>query len=637
MPFFNSRDPVYRSPTGAVAENTRVHFKISVPRNLRCSAAYLLMHEDGGKTTCLDMFWCGMNNSDHEWWECHFTPETPGLYFYHFELRTARGRSVMKEDIGGMARTGGGSDWQLTVYSEEFTTPDWLSGGVIYQIFPDRFYNSGTPKENVPSDRVIHSDWNEQPEWRPNADGKILNNDFFGGDLKGIEQKLDYLVSLGVTCIYLNPIFESHSNHRYDTANYEKIDPMLGTEADFRSLCSAARERGIHILIDGVFSHTGSDSIYFNREGRYPTCGAYNSQSSPFYDWYSFRSWPNDYECWWDFVTLPNVREDEPGYNEYINGANGIIRHWLSAGASGWRLDVADELPDEFLDNLNRSAKDFSKDALILGEVWEDASNKTAYGVRRRYLLGSQLDSVMNYPFSEAVIGFLTGEHASLMMDRIESIVEHYPPQVLRILMNHIGTHDTERVLTLLGGEASEEHDREWQSRQRLSHDRRDMALKKLRLASLLQFMLPGVPCIYYGDEAGMEGCRDPFNRACYPWGKEDENLIAWYRYISLLRRENIDILRDGKLRNIYSHDDILAFERYIETPLGEKALFIAVNRSENNAVIPSIDYRRAQFIFGAPYTNNTDGPADFKLPSYGFTMLRIERFNDVYAPELDD
>lgn len=637
MPFFNSRDPVYRSPTGAVAENTRVHFKISVPRNLRCSAAYLLMHEDGGKTTCLDMFWCGMNNSDHEWWECHFTPEAPGLYFYHFELRTARGRSVMKEDIGGMARTGGGSDWQLTVYSEEFTTPDWLSGGVIYQIFPDRFYNSGTPKENVPSDRVIHSDWNEQPEWKPNADGKILNNDFFGGDLKGIEQKLDYLVSLGVTCIYLNPIFESHSNHRYDTANYEKIDPMLGTEADFRSLCSAARERGIHILIDGVFSHTGSDSIYFNREGRYPTCGAYNSQSSPFYDWYSFRSWPNDYECWWDFVTLPNVREDEPGYNEYINGANGIIRHWLSAGASGWRLDVADELPDEFLDNLNRSAKDFSKDALILGEVWEDASNKTAYGVRRRYLLGSQLDSVMNYPFSEAIIGFLTGEHASLMMDRIESIVEHYPPQVLHILMNHIGTHDTERVLTLLGGEASEEHDREWQSRQRLSHDRRDMALKKLRLASLLQFMLPGVPCIYYGDEAGMEGCRDPFNRACYPWGKEDENLIAWYRYISLLRRENIDILRDGKLRNIYSHDDILAFERYIETPLGEKALFIAVNRSENNAVIPSIDYRRAQFIFGAPYTNNTDGPADFKLPSYGFTMLRIERFNDVYAPELDD
>ncbi|MFR2345283.1 MAG: glycoside hydrolase family 13 protein, partial [Acutalibacteraceae bacterium] len=553
----------------------------------------------------------------------------------HFELRTSRGHSVLKKDIGGEARSGGSEDWQLTVYAADFKTPDWLAGGVLYQIFPDRFCSSGEKKQDVPYGRTMHGDWYEQPEWRPNAAGEITNSDFFGGDLKGIEQKLGYLESLGVTCIYLNPIFESHSNHRYDTANYEKIDPLLGTEADFRALCTAAKARGIRILLDGVFSHTGSDSIYFNREGRYGDGGAYRSQQSPYYPWYSFRRWPDDYECWWNFITLPNVREGNPAYDAYINGESGIIRRWLKAGAAGWRLDVADELPDCFIDSLNRAVKGFDENALVLGEVWEDASNKTAYGVRRRYLMGGQLDSVMNYPFRDAILGFLCGAHASLMMDRIETIVENYPPQVLDILMNHIGTHDTERALTVLGGEPAGERGRAWQSAQRMTPDQRETALERLRLASLLQFMLPGVPCIYYGDEAGMEGYRDPFNRACYPWGREEEDLLAWYRYIALLRREHSDILKHGKLRSVYAHGDILSFERYIETEYGEKALFIAVNRSGDNAVIPGADYRRAQFIFGAPYINDTDGPADFKLPPFGFSLLRIERENGRYIPEL--
>lgn len=636
MIFFNSRNPVYRNPTGAVSAGTRVHFKITVPRSMSCSAAYLLVQDGNGKVVCGDMFWCGMNGADHEWWECHFTPETAGLYFYHFELRTSRGRFVLKKDIGGEARAGGGEDWQLTVCAKDFKTPEWLLGGVLYQIFPDRFFCSGEEKRDVPYGRTMHESWLEQPEWRPNEKGEITNSDFFGGDLKGIEQKLDYLESLGVTCIYLNPIFESHSNHRYDTANYERIDPLLGDEADFRSLCAAAKARGIHILLDGVFSHTGSDSIYFNREGRYGDGGAYRSQSSPYYPWYSFRNWPNDYECWWNFITLPNVREGNPDYDAYINGENGIVRRWLAAGASGWRLDVADELPDGFIDHLNRAVKAHDPDALVLGEVWEDASNKTAYGVRRRYLLGGQLDSVMNYPFRDAILGFLRGEHASLMMDRIETVVENYPPQVLHILMNHIGTHDTERALTVLGGEPAGGHGREWQSRQRMTPDQREIALERLRLAALLQYTLPGVPCVYYGDEAGMEGYRDPFNRACYPWGHEDEDLIAWYRYIALLRREQNDILREGKLRSIYAHGDILSFERYIETPEGETALFVAVNRSADNAVIPAVDYHTAQFIFGTPFASGAEGPADFKLPPYGFSLLRIERMRDHYIPELD-
>ena len=633
MTFFNSRNPLYRNPTGAIAAGTRVHFKITVPREMSCSAAYLLVQDTDGRNVCNDMFWCGMNGDDHEWWECHFTPRQTGLCFYHFELRTSRGHFVLKKDIGGDARIGGSEDWQLTVYAKDFKTPDWLAGGILYQIFPDRFCCSGEKKTNIPYGRTMHEDWYEQPEWRPNAEGKITNSDFFGGDLKGIEQKLDYLASLGVTCLYLNPIFESHSNHRYDTANYEKIDPLLGCEADFRSLCAAAKARGIRILLDGVFSHTGSDSIYFNREGRYGDSGAYRSTDSPFYPWYSFRHWPDDYECWWNFTTLPNVREGNPDYNEYINGENGIIRHWLAAGASGWRLDVADELPDVFIDNLNRAVKGYDPNALVLGEVWEDASNKTAYGVRRRYLLGGQLDSVMNYPFRDAILGFLCGQHSSLMMERIETIVENYPPQVLRILMNHIGTHDTERALTVLGGEPSGSRGREWQSTQRMTAEQRELAVERLRLAALLQYMLPGVPCVYYGDEAGMEGYRDPFNRACYPWGHEDEDLIAWYRYLGLLRREHNDILRDGKLRNIYSHGEILSFERYIETQNGEEALFVAVNRSADNAVIPDVDYSRAQFIFGAPYTSD---PAGLKLPPYGFSLLRIERLHDGYIPEMD-
>ena len=241
MTLFNSRNSIHRSPLGAVADGTRVHFKITLPRDMQCSASYLLVQHPDNRIECLDMFWCGMNGNDYEWWECHFTPQKTGLYFYHFELRTSRGRSVLKKDLGGEARAGAREDWQLTVYDGAYKTPDWLAGGILYQIFPDRFASSGKAKENVPADRTLHENWLDQPDWKPNAQGIVTNSDFFGGDLKGIEEKLDYLASLGVTCIYLNPIFESHSNHRYDTANYEKIDPLLGDEEDFRSLCAAAK------------------------------------------------------------------------------------------------------------------------------------------------------------------------------------------------------------------------------------------------------------------------------------------------------------------------------------------------------------------------------------------------------------
>ncbi len=619
---FNSRSKKYRDPLGAVAEGTAVHYRITLPRELSCSAAHLVIQREGGQSQVLDMFWCGMNGNNQEWWECHFTPDTAGLYFYHFEIRTHRGSQRLSKGFAGDGIFGGNNQWQLTVFHKEFLTPDWLEGGVMYQIFPDRFYKSGTAKGEIPTGRTFHENWSDQPDWAPNAQGKITNTDFFGGDLKGIEEKLPYLKELGVTCLYCNPIFESHSNHRYDTADYSKIDPLLGNEEDFRSLCAAAEKLGIRVLIDGVFSHTGSDSVYFNREGRYSTPGAYNSQQSPYYPWYTFRQWPDSYECWWNFDTLPNVKETEPSYDQYINGETGIVRKWLKAGASGWRLDVADELPDPFLDSLTRAVKSENPEGLVLGEVWEDASNKTAYGIRRRYLLGGQLDTVMNYPFRDAILGFLLGNDPRNFAETVESIVENYPPQCLRLLMNHIGTHDTERALTVLGGEPAGNRGREWQAAQRLSPEQRETGLKRLRLASLLQYTLPGVPCLYYGDEAGMEGYRDPFNRGTYPWGQEDQELLGWYKGLGTFRAQEKGILGQGAYRTLYADGNVLAYERFVFSEDFRDSLTIVVNRSNRpqSVLKASLDMEDGQLLLGEALGNVN------VLPPFGFSVTKFHK-----------
>lgn len=599
MTLFHSRNPKFRSPTGAVAAGSAVHFRITLPRELSCSAARLIVEQEGTLTEVCNMFWCGMNGDSREWWECDFTPKEAGLYFYQFEANTCRGMQRLSRGERGYAIFGGTYRWQLTVYQAGFETPSWLEGGVMYQVFPDRFARS--PEANlkelpgIPSGRTFHEDWYEQPDWRPNERGIVTNSDFFGGNLRGIQEKLPYLKELGVTCLYCNPLFESHSNHRYDTADYSKIDPLLGDEADFRSLCEAAGELGIRVIIDGVFSHTGSDSVYFNREGRYPGPGAYNSTESPYFRWYSFRNWPHEYDSWWGFDTLPNVNETDESYNQFINGDRGIVRKWLKAGASGWRLDVADELPDLFIDRLSAAAKEEKSDALVLGEVWEDASNKSAYGVRRRYLLGGQLDSVMNYPFRDAILGFLLGGNPKDFAETVENIAENYPPQCLRLLMNHIGTHDTERALTVLGGEPAGSRGRDWQSGQRLSPAQRETGVRRLKLAAAIQYFLPGVPCIYYGDEAGLEGYRDPFNRACYPWGREDQDLLDWYRQLGKMRGEYRSILARGGYRTLRAEGNLLVLERYQviqddrEEGVYRDSLLLIVNRSERPQSIMSL------------------------------------------------
>ena len=618
---FHSRNPIYRNPTGAVQAHTNIHFKLLVPREFRCSAARLMVGEEFTKQVkTLGLFWCGMNGEDHEWWECDFTPEQSGLYFYRFEIDTWRGTLGITSRFGGESGIDEfgapeGECWQLTVFESQYQIPDWLSGGIMYQIFPDRFYRSGTTKYNVPQDRYLHQRWGSQPEWRPNHQGEITNSDYFGGDLEGIIQKLDYLQSLGITCIYLNPIFEAHSNHRYDTADYTKVDPLLGTKEDFKRLCKEANKRGMHIMLDGVFNHTGSDSIYFNRKGRYQTLGAYQSQESPYYDWYQLYQWPEQYACWWNFETLPNVNETNETYNAYINGTDGVIQTWLKAGADGWRLDVADELPDLFLDDITKAAKQVKPTSMILGEVWEDASNKMAYGQRRRYLLGKQLDSVMNYPFREAIIGFLTGKNPAEMMELIMTVLEHYPPSAIHLLMNHIGTHDTERILTVLGGEPLNGRDREWQSKTKLSQEQRSKGLALLKLASLMQYTLPGIPCVYYGDEAGMEGYRDPFNRGCFPWGHEDAELVNWYRSLGKIRH-SCEVLKQGTLEPYYADDDCFVYVRSDEA-VGQK-LLVAVNRTAQRKQLCMVqEWETASALLGKAVWNGT-----LTLEPYGYALL---------------
>ena len=314
-------------------------------------------------------------------------PELPDLLWYHFRFWREDGTGCLL-DKTGYRSDGQAVSWQLTVYQES-RTPGWFGAGVTYQIFPDRFCRL------VPVDpaglvgrRWVHEDWDDTPEWRPDPDGEIRNRDFFGGTLAGITSKLDDLKALGVTTLYLCPIFESASNHRYNTADYTRIDPMLGTEADFRALCAQARQRGMRVILDGVFNHTGSQSMYFNADGYYPTLGAAQSQDSPWYSWYRFHHWPDSYDSWWGIRTLPAVEESSPSYVDFIIDAkDSIIRRWLRAGASGWRLDVADELPDWFLEKIRAAMEETAPDSVLIGEVWEDGSNKIAYSQRRRYLL----------------------------------------------------------------------------------------------------------------------------------------------------------------------------------------------------------------------------------------------------------
>lgn len=553
-----------------------------------------------------------------------FVTSYTGVYYYYFCLTVNSTRLYIKKIDSHIGDISDGDPFQLTVYRSDFKTPSFLKGGIMYQIFPDRFCRSNTEHENVPSDRLIRSDWEGTPEYRPNPETKLWNYDYFGGDLEGIRQKLPYLNELGVTCIYLNPIFESHENHRYSVADYENVDPLLGTNKDFKTLCTDAHKYGIRIILDGVFSHTGANSIYFNKYNYYDTVGAYNSQDSKYYQWYTFSDYPDVYEAWWGIDSLPNVNKNNDSYVSYICGDDGILKKWLSLGASGFRLDVADELPDEFLYKVNKCVKDEDHENLIIGEVWEDASTKESYGVKRRYLLGGQMDSVMNYPLREAILTYLKGGSSFDFRNSVMTLLENYPKPSADVLMNFISTHDVERAVTVLGDISAEGKSREWQSVHKMTPDQYLKGKNLLRLAMVLIYFLPGVPCIYYGDEAGVEGYKDPFNRRCYPWGHEDQELIEYTKQLSALRKSS-SIFKDGNIKFLVYDENILGFARIKKNR--DKAIAIFLNRSSKVQLVEKPTelnkYSKYTIIKGSPQT--VSGKEYIKIEPYSFAFIKIE------------
>ena len=564
---FDSRSESCKKPYGAVPCGTAVSYTVRPLRREGWSRCVLVtQREFSGQTAELEFPCTGQDGDRNRFSGIFSAPAEPELVWYWFRLFREDGSSILL-DRSGYHGGENVQSWQLTVYEESFT-PAWFGCGVVYQIFPDRFCRLELPDPaGMVGSRTIHENWSNLPDWRPDAQGEVRNCDFFGGSLQGILSKLDDLADFGVTVLYLNPVFESASNHRYNTADYRAIDPMLGTEDDFHHLCQEAKRRGIRVILDGVFNHTGSQSRYFNADGFYSDTGAAQSPDSPYYHWYSFHPWPADYDAWWGIRTLPAVREDAPDYRDFIiRGQDSVVRHWLRAGASGWRLDVADELPDDFIGEIRTAMEETAPDSFLLGEVWEDATTKIAYSMRRRYLLGQELHGVMNYPFRTALIAYLLGGDADEFREALESLRENYPPHAFYSLMNFLSTHDTPRILTVLGADHVP-GSKEERAVFRLSPARRQLGLKRLRLAALVLFTFPGAPTVYYGDEAGMEGWEDPFNRAGYPWGQEDSELKSFFSKLAHLRREQ-PALQTGQLHWRWTAGSLLVFARELDGQL---------------------------------------------------------------------
>ena len=579
--FFNSFSSQYKTPFGAVPQGQQVTLNLTVPEQYGYVDPHLVLWRDGQPRQYIRMTFTHQTPQVNHF-TIQFEAGEPGLYFYYFDLYTDFRRIHRCPNGGGYLTWVEGPAWQLTVYEKDFTTPACLKGGVFYQIFPDRFCEGVKNKPMPFAGRVYRENKHGEPYFWPNETGGYLNMDYFGGDFEGIRQKLPYLESLGVTYLYLNPIFEAHSNHRYNTADYLRADPLLGTNEEFRALCAEAREHGIRIILDGVFSHTGSDSVYFNREGRYGVGGAYHDPNSRYRPWYDFGpQYPCGYRSWWGFDTLPEVREENPDYQNFICGEGGVIDTWMKLGASGFRLDVADELPDFFIERIRQAVKAHGEDKLLLGEVWEDATTKEAYGVRRTYLLGKGLDSVMNYPFKETVLGFLRGGDGQAAAQAILDICEHYPAPALHSLFNFMSTHDTVRAITALAGEPLDNHDRNWQSGRRMSHEAYEHGVKLLAMAYAAIFTLPGVPSIYYGDEVAMQGYKDPFNRGYYEWDSTETRLRPILTQLALLRK-SCDAFKEGRFELVEAGPDLLHYRRVGPTQSAE----IALNRSNSLRVI---------------------------------------------------
>jgi glycosidase len=595
----NSRDDLYRVPSGAVTTGTPVILRFRTFKDDVSLVTVRLWNTRAGVQTLLLMEKVATTDDEpygYDFWQTTIPAQlVPTVLYYRFIVRDGADEDFYEDDDlfdGAWGMTYDESpdySFQIDVYQPDFETPAWMKNAVIYQIFPDRFYN-GNPKNDASfSDPTVYENpilemmWDDLPEGycRAYVDYDCLEGpmgrDFFGGDLQGVIDKLDYLEELGVTAIYFNPIFEAPSNHLYDTTDYFKIDPYFGSMGTFQKLVNQAEKRGIRIILDGVFNHTSSDSVYLDRYSRYPTVGAFESMDSPYYDWYTFYEWPESYNSWWGFDSLPVLTEIPP-VREFIYGTadRSVALWWLEHQAGGWRLDVAPDKSHDFWNGFRQSVKTYYPDTVIIGEIWDDASD---------WILGDELDTTMNYRFRRTLLGFLNGGIndpnqgyiRSLSPDEfdsmLQSIKEDYPAPAFESTMNLVGTHDTQRILWALTPGARNPAEKE--------NDLANLTQgkEKQKLLAILQMTLPGAPTIYYGDEVGLTGDTDPDDRRTFPWDNIDADMLAHYQLLTGVRNEN-SCLRTGSFDRLYTHNDagVYAYGRKDNTGAG----VVAVNRGND-------------------------------------------------------
>ncbi len=537
-----------------------------------------------------------------------------GLYFYTVGISTVCGFLYAKQSMGRLCflRSDNPAYNQFSVSHFKYKAATKYYGGVIYHIFVDRFFHFG---DNVKKDEaVLLDDWNADiPEFPLYPGAPLKNNYFYGGNLKGITKKLDYIKSLGVNIIYLSPIFESPSNHKYDTSDYMKIDSMFGTDEDLSELIATAGKLGIGILLDGVFNHTGADSVYFNKYNHYSSIGAYQSKKSKYFDWYTFNRYPDDYVSWWGIEILPRINPDIPSLRNFFVGKKSVIAKYRDLGIAGLRLDVVDELSDDFVKDIKKCLSKSKAQTLLYGEVWEDGSNKIAYGKRKTYYLGDELDGVMNYPLRDGIILYLRNSDTEKLLYALTEIMSNTPKRILNTQMNIIGSHDTVRIITALAGESAEGRDNMYLSKARMSDEEKKIGIKKVMMAYTVCATLPGIPSIYYGDEAGVEGYSDPFNRKTFPWGDENKELVSHFSKLGSIRGK-YPVYKNSDFELVKLSDKLFIFKR----TYGNYSYVTVVN---NNSSVITVSFgSKAKSLI-----NNLDSK-DFLMREYTSDIFRVKK-----------
>ncbi len=582
-----------------------VSFTINIRKDIGVRAVFMLLHRDGESNEEIplnygsdffgdDVFTIKLSLKDL----C--APQGNGLFFYIFKICIGNlcfyTNSVNNVDF--YCSQNYEKDFCLLVHTSDYTTPEWARGSIMYHIFVDRFFE-GKIKMPLRADAKRNSDWeNGIPEYAPYPGAHLENNEFFGGNLWGIIEKLPYLQDLGVTTLYLSPIFEAYSNHKYDTGNYTKVDEMFGGDSAFAALVSEAERYGMRIVLDGVFNHTGDKSIYFDKQGKYGNIGAYHNADSKYRDWFHFRP-DNTYESWWGIKILPKLNLECESCKNYFTSRGGIIEKYLLAGIGGWRLDVADELTNDFLNDLRSVAKEAWHDALIIGEVWENAADKISYDKRREYFRGKQLDSVMNYPFKNALIEYIKYGDSEILYNELTEIYSSYPLCVSNVLMNLLGTHDTERILTVLSDDNPNGKNMDEIAMSKLTDKQRADAIKRLKVASTIQYTVYGFPSVFYGDEAGIEGYGDPFCRKPFPWQNIDPTLHSHYRKLGEIRMTN-KAFDAGSFEIVEHKNGLISYKR----KKGRNEIVVCANAG-NIPLTITLDGTYTDLLTDIKYTDN--------------------------------